>query len=327
MSMIAMTDNDTLVEVYSPANRLQAALLAQMLDAAGIAHRVVNYKIADIAGDVPFTKNWPKVWVAAEDREAATATFEAALRTYGELAALYEQRDDQYALAEVLRYIGYTHWLRGDFVEADPPWQRSASIFSTIGEWRQELSVRQNLAAIASSEGYRGRAAETFRYILERIPPGRDPAFEATVLANLGASSRDFGDIDGALQAYSRALVLRQRGGDATHISAAQRGLGSTYYVSGEYERAQSYLQQALASARAVGDARDHPGVQEAVLLTECPIERHLYTDLAGRDRGKFCSQRFHQRLEFEPRPNTRFKVRILCLKFFHTAARLYRRP
>lgn len=211
------------------------------------------------------------------DREAATATFEAALRTYGDLAKLYEQRDDQYALAEVLRFTGYTHWLRGDFAEADPPWQRSASIFSTIGEWRLEFSVRQSLAAIASAEGYRGRAIETFRYILERIPPGRDPAFEATVLSNLGASSRDFGDIDGALQAYSRALVLRQRGGDATHISAALRGLGSTYYVSGEYERAQNYLQQALTSARAVGDGRS-----QAAILTFLGNIAYLERDFAA---------------------------------------------
>jgi hypothetical protein len=69
--MVAMTNDDTLVEVYSPANRLQAALLSEMLEDAGIAHRVVNYKIADIAGDVPFTKNRPKVWVAAADGEAA----------------------------------------------------------------------------------------------------------------------------------------------------------------------------------------------------------------------------------------------------------------
>jgi hypothetical protein len=77
--MVAMTNDDTLVEVYSPANRLQAALLSEMLEDAGIVHRVVNYKIADIAGDVPFTKNRPvpftknrpKVWVAAADHEAA----------------------------------------------------------------------------------------------------------------------------------------------------------------------------------------------------------------------------------------------------------------
>jgi hypothetical protein len=73
MSMVAMTDNDTLIEVYSPANMLQATLLSEMLDDADIVHRVVNHKIADTAGDVPFTKNRPKVWVAAADREAATA--------------------------------------------------------------------------------------------------------------------------------------------------------------------------------------------------------------------------------------------------------------
>jgi hypothetical protein len=71
--MVAMTDNDTLIEVYSPANMLQATLLSEMLEDAGIVHRVVNDKIADVAGDVPFTKNWPKVWVAAADRDAAAA--------------------------------------------------------------------------------------------------------------------------------------------------------------------------------------------------------------------------------------------------------------
>jgi CHAT domain-containing protein len=209
-----------------------------------------------------FLATYASVDAAGEmDREAATATYEAALRTYADIAAMYEQRGDEYALAEVLRLIGATHYERGDFVQAGPLWQRSASIFSSIGEWHKELRVQQNLAAIAGEQGYPGKAIETFRYILERLPAGRDPDLEATVLQNLGASSRNFGDIDRALQAYSRALVLRQRAGDATHISAALRGLGSTYYVSGDYERARNYLQQALTSARSVGDGRSQAAI------------------------------------------------------------------
>ncbi len=232
----------------------------------------------DLRVRAQFLAAYASVDAAGEmDREAATATFEAALRTYADIAGRYEQRGDQYALAEVLRLIGATHYERGNFAEADPQWQRSAAIFSSIGEWHKELRVRQNLAAIAGEEGYPGKAIETFRYILQRLPPGRDPDLEATVLQNLGASSRNFGDIDGALQAYSRAMVLRQRTGDATHISAALRGLGSTYYVSGEYERARNYLQQALTSARSVGDGRS-----QAAILTYLGNIAYLEGDFAA---------------------------------------------
>ncbi len=195
------------------------------------------------------------------DRQAATSTFETALKTFGEISALYEDHRDLHRLAEVLNFVGYTHHLRGNFADAKPAWERSASVFSRIGEWREELNVQQNLAVIDIDEGYLGKAIETFRYILELIPEGKDPNFEANVLENLGAAHRDFGDIDEALQAYSRALTLRQDLGDFTHVASSMRGLGSTYYVSGDYERARNYLQRALAAARDVGDGRTQAAV------------------------------------------------------------------
>lgn len=232
----------------------------------------------DLRERAQFLAAYASVDAAGEmDREAANATFEAALTTFADLAVRYEQRGDEYALAQVLRFIGYTHRERGNSAEAEPQWQRSASIFSSIGEWHEEFRVRQSLAVIAAEQGYPGKAAETFRYILERLPPGRDPDLEATVLQNLGASSRNFGDIDGALQAYSRALDLLQRTGDSTHMSAALRGLGSTYYVSGEHERARNYLQRALESARTVGDGRS-----QAAILTYLGNIAHLEGDFAA---------------------------------------------
>jgi hypothetical protein len=81
------------------------------------------------------------------DREAASATFETALKTFGEIAALYEDRRDLHGLAEVLNFVGYTHHLRGNFADAKPAWHRSAALFSRIGDWREELNVQQNLAA------------------------------------------------------------------------------------------------------------------------------------------------------------------------------------
>jgi CHAT domain-containing protein len=193
--------------------------------------------------------------------EGAEPVFETALVSLAQIAALYEQWGDVHGLAETLNFAGYTHHLRGNFVDATSAWQRSASLFSENGAWREELNVRQNLAVIDVDEGYLGKAIAAFTYILEQIPAAKDPEFEAQVLTNLGAAHRDFGNIDEALQAYSAALQLRQKLGEATHISASLRGLGSTYYVAGDYERAQSYLQRALEAARAVGDGRSQAAI------------------------------------------------------------------
>lgn len=195
------------------------------------------------------------------DQRAANVNFDTALKELDEISSLYADRRDSYGLAEALNFVGYTHHLRGNFADAKREWERSASVFSGIGEWREELNVRQNLAVIDIDEGYLGKAIETFRFILGQIPAGKDPDLQANVLENLGAAHRDFGDIDEALQTYSDALDLRKGLGDGTHVSASLRGLGSTYYVSGEYERAKDYLQRALTAARNAGDGRSQAAI------------------------------------------------------------------
>lgn len=195
------------------------------------------------------------------DRDAASAIFDTSLQTYADLAALYEQRGDEHGLAEVLKFIGYTHQQRGDFAAAEPAWNKSASMFSRTGDWGDELDVRQNLAVIAAEQGYLAKAIDTLSYVRDQIPAAKNPELEANVLENLGAVHRDFGDIDEALQSYSRAFALRQALGDGTHISVSLRGLGSTYYVSGEYDLAKVFLNRALDAAREVGDGRSQAAI------------------------------------------------------------------
>jgi CHAT domain-containing protein len=216
----------------------------------------------DLSVRASFLQAYASVDAAEElDRDDATAAFDKSLRTYSDLAALYERRSDEHALAEVLKFIGYTHWTRGNFTAAEPVWQRSASLFSSIGDWGEELDVRQSLAVIDINQGYLGNAIDTLRYVLAQIPAGKNPGLEADVLENLGAAHRDFGDIDEALEAYSRALILRQNLGDGSHVANSLRGLGSTYYVSGDNERARRYLEQALTAARNAGDGRSQAGI------------------------------------------------------------------
>ena len=67
------SDNDALVEVYSPANILQATLLTQTLEDAGVDCRIVNDTIRGVAGEIPFTKADPQILVRSRDFETAVA--------------------------------------------------------------------------------------------------------------------------------------------------------------------------------------------------------------------------------------------------------------
>ena len=77
-------DKRTPTAVYSTADMVQATLLAQLLEDAGIDCHVVNNMLRNVVGEVPVAKTEPQIWVAAEDRDAAAAicrSFDERLRS------------------------------------------------------------------------------------------------------------------------------------------------------------------------------------------------------------------------------------------------------
>jgi CHAT domain-containing protein/tetratricopeptide (TPR) repeat protein len=196
--------------------------------------------------------------------DEAQVRFRAALAQLDRARALYESMDNVYGVAHVANNVGLTYFYMGDFQTARAYWEKSAPLFKSIGEWREELQVMQNLAVINVEEGYSGRAIEVLRGIIAGIPDGKDPEFRATVLENLGAAEREFGNVDEALRAYSAALEIRRRLDDRIGEGYSLRGLGSTYYAFGEFDLASQYLQEALANAREANDGRT-----QAIILTD----------------------------------------------------------
>lgn len=211
-----------------------------------------------------FLQAYAMVELAGEqESEKADETFQTALNHFEEVQENHEQFGNLYDLADVLNFVGYTHHLRGEFHEATLAWNRAAPMFGSIGEWRKELNVRQNLAVIDLDQGYAGDAINTLQSIVDQIPEDEDPEFEAAVLVNLGIAHRHYGNIDEALRAYTRALTIHRKLGDHAHVATSLRGLGASYYVSGEFDRATEYLRQALAVSASANDRRN-----QAVIFT-----------------------------------------------------------
>jgi CHAT domain-containing protein len=201
---------------------------------------------------------------------ARAAAFERALATLGLVLRLDEDLGYDFGKAHVLNFIGVTHYNRGDpalndFDVARDYYNRSADLFSSLGEWREESNALQNIVVVDQTEGKSLQAIASYERILDRLPPARLPDLRATILGNLGIAHAAFGNIDEALRAHSDAYALSESINDRTGQGYALRNLGDTYFAIGDLGSAKRYLEQAQVLAESTNDFRTQAAVQSSL--------------------------------------------------------------
>ena len=112
------------------------------------------------------------------------SVFEEALAALHASFVVHEALGNDYGLAHVENFTGLTYFNRGctetqDFREAEKHYRHAAELFARLGEWREALNARHNLALISIDEGYAANAVRSLEAILAEIPPGKDPEFRA----------------------------------------------------------------------------------------------------------------------------------------------------
>jgi CHAT domain-containing protein/tetratricopeptide (TPR) repeat protein len=208
----------------------------------------------------------------ANSFEAATkeSVFQRALATFDEALRAHEGLGNDFGKAHVLNFIGITHWSRAnraldDFSAARDYYNRSAELFSRLGEWREELNALQNIVVIDLREGKSLQAIASFERILGRLPPGRDPKLRADILGNLGTAHWAFGNVDEALRLHSNAYAIYQSIQDRTGQGFALKSLGETYFAFGDLSAAKRYLGEAQTLAENANDFRTQAAVQSSL--------------------------------------------------------------
>jgi tetratricopeptide (TPR) repeat protein len=201
---------------------------------------------------------------------ARAAAFERALATLDQALRLDNELGYDFGTAHVLNFIGITHYNRADpalndFAVGRDYYNRSAELFSRLGEWREELNALQNIVAIDLGEGRSLQAIGSYERILERLPPSRPSSLRAAVLGNLGIAHYSFGNIDEALRAHSESYALSASINDRTAQGYALKNLGETYFAFGDFGSAKRYLTQAQALAESTNDFRTQAAVQSAL--------------------------------------------------------------
>jgi CHAT domain-containing protein/tetratricopeptide (TPR) repeat protein len=211
------------------------------------------------------TKGYSLIELAQSSGIDGERLFEEALTTLTESSGVHEGLGNVYELAQAENFTGLAYFNRGrtesqDFRRAETHYQRAAELFTDLGEWREALGAKHNLALISIDEGYAAKAARILEEVLGAIPPGKDVETRGFVLGNLGVAYRDSGEFDAALVALSESVAINASLKNVEFEAFALRALGTTYQALGELERAEEFLRQALAKAT------DHGRVRAAIL-------------------------------------------------------------
>jgi CHAT domain-containing protein/tetratricopeptide (TPR) repeat protein len=118
-----------------------------------------------------------------------------------------------------------------------------------------------------------------------------DPAFESAVRQHLGEIHFAFGDLDGAIGEYRRALELRQGLGDRAGEALTSNTLGHAFYLRGRYDDAAALFDRALALWKPGDDLNK----RASILLNR----GHLHHDLGEAEQAR---ERFNEALRLSRR-------------------------
>jgi CHAT domain-containing protein/tetratricopeptide (TPR) repeat protein len=211
------------------------------------------------------TKGYSLIELAQSSGIDGERLFAEALSALNESSEVHEALGNVFDLAQAENFIGLAYFNRGraesqDFRKAETHYLRAAELFTGIGEWREALGAKHNLALISIDEGYAARAVRILEEVLGAIPPGKDAETRGFVLGNLGVAYRDSGELDAALVALSESVAINASLKNVEFEAFALRALGTTYQALGELERAEEFLRQALEKAI------DHGRVRAAIL-------------------------------------------------------------
>lgn len=194
---------------------------------------------------------------------ALTAALQDALmyvaRIRGDLTRAREGfREVQRALQEPdIRIDGFTrdlierHSLNariwGDYAGAYDVLRRVMDLSRAIGDEQAAMQTQVTLAVLEREQGRYDRAAELLEESLAVFEGAGDPFGTARSLLGLADVARDRGDATAVRALAGQSLLLCRQLGDSIMTSWCLNNLAIAAYLTGEYDHAESLLQEALS--------------------------------------------------------------------------------
>jgi len=186
------------------------------------------------------------------------------------------QAGDRVGAAMAKNALGVAHLDQAATDEALKCFQEARRLLAR-GSPQNDLAlgkVEANLGSVFWQRGQFGRAERHLRRALILVNNLSDEVLRGRILLWSGGLHLDLGTYREALDLTNEALILFERAAARNYESMACTNLGIAHGALGEYRRAQSYFERALAIGRALGDQK-----QVAYTYTEMARVHHLKGD------------------------------------------------
>jgi len=170
-----------------------------------------------------------------------------------------ERLSDDDLLAEVDEERARWSMAQGEHDAALAVLQTALGRTHSVGQEAREASIYDLLGGCYTMIGDFEKARDHLEVGCDLAMRSEDRILQGRLLNNLGVNYTHMGQLDEALQCYSRALEIRKGIDYLRGISVNQHNIGDLHFRMGNYPEAQRFFSQSLESARAqrwrVGEA------------------------------------------------------------------------
>ncbi|MEX2284720.1 MAG: tetratricopeptide repeat protein, partial [Gemmatimonadota bacterium] len=193
--------------------------------------------------------------VASAKTAERSGSWNEALALYQQAAGQAAELNDMERLAEVMRWIGRVHRLRGDLELAGSAYKRSLAIAEQHGLTVHIASALNVLAMVEQLKGNVDEAERLYgRGLVLAIESG-DERLTAMIEQNFATMANIRGETEVALKSYASALERYEKLGEEMACAHALNNMGMAHTDRGEWTEAAARFEQALDRANQLGDA------------------------------------------------------------------------
>jgi ATP/maltotriose-dependent transcriptional regulator MalT len=149
------------------------------------------------------------------------------------------------ALAIVHNSLGVTYKRLGQLTRAKMHFEKARVGWTKIDNPGELANTLNNIGIIHQRFGHYDLALDVFRSGLEKAREAGYLRIEAAIKISMADALRDLSRFDEALGNYDEGIKLARQSLEAIYISYATAGIGETYRLLGQHERARTLLEEA----------------------------------------------------------------------------------
>lgn len=171
------------------------------------------------------------------------------------------QEKDIAELALALSIAGKASLLRGQRTQAQEQFLESLALYEQTDELYEYADVMKGLGIVAVDEGRYDEGTRYYEEALALHKQQGSLPGMAQLLHNMGTTQFRQGDYETAAEYYREALAAAEAGNVRRGIMSTSDALGGVQRILGNYEAAVAYHEQGLKLARELGEQRWHAAI------------------------------------------------------------------